>query len=120
LLLWDGQGFYCDGRCVIDAEQSKWTQYFRAGGDIARIAGELDRRGITHLIGNVDSLNFFLRHDPLGDHEQAAEFYLREFRPECTVNLFGDDQTVLDLITCCRRGGAKGGSHGPFVSRGEV
>lgn len=100
LLLWDGQGFYCDARCVVDAEQSKWTQHYLAGSSPVEVGKQLRQQGITHLIGNVDSLNFFLRHDPLGIHTEAAEFYLHEFRPQCTENLFGDDQTVLDRITC--------------------
>lgn len=100
LMLWDGQSYYCDERCVPDAEQSKWTQIVAEHDSAETVGAELREEGITHLLAKVDSLNFFLQHDPEGWHTRAINFYLEEFRPKCTETVFANDETALDRITC--------------------
>ncbi len=100
LMLWDGQSFYCDERCIPDAEQSQWTQIIDRAGSIDAIAADLQSRGVTHLLGNIDSLNFFLRHDPKGNHTRAAYFYLETFRPRCAEVVFTSEQAVVDRLIC--------------------
>lgn len=98
--MWDGAILYCDDRCVPDAEQSKWTQMVAQDMTVEAVAQDLHARGIDYLVGNLDSLNFFLRHDPKGIHTQAVYFFLRQFRSECTRPVFENDKTVVDRIAC--------------------
>lgn len=98
--MWDGAILYCDDRCIPDAEQSKWTQMVAQDASVEAVAKDLRARGIDYLVGNLDSLNFFLRHDPSGLHSQAAYFFLRQFQSECTRPVFENEKTVVERLTC--------------------
>lgn len=100
LMMFDGQGFYCDQRCVVDAEQSKWTQLVAQGASTAQVEAALRERGITHLLARNDSLNFFLQHDPRGWHTEAIRFYLQEFRPECSEAVYQSGGVTVERISC--------------------
>ncbi len=76
LTLWDGASLYCDQRWEADAEQSKWTQIVAQEVTVEGLAGHLKTLGIDYLVGNLDSINFFLAHDPDGRHTRAINFCL--------------------------------------------
>ncbi len=98
--MWDGAILYCDDRCVPDTEQSIWTQMVAQDATVEAVAQNLHARGIDYLVGNLDSLNFFLRHDPSGLHTEAVYFFLRQFRLDCTRPVYEDNKTVVERITC--------------------
>ena len=56
--------------------------------------------GVGYLVGNLNSINYFLSHDPSGLHAKAIDFYLQDFRSACTRTLFENEKTVVDEITC--------------------
>jgi 4-amino-4-deoxy-L-arabinose transferase-like glycosyltransferase len=103
LLMWDGRGFYCDERCLPDAEQSRWTWYFQRTGTVAGMAALLEAEGITHLYHSFGDSLFILEHDRSGANRLAEEFFLREFRRRCTRLLSPDPATEIYELTC--RGG---------------
>ena len=71
--MWDGQGYYCDERCVPDTEQSRWTSMvINANYDASIISGQLSKIGITHLLMTGD-LDFVLDHDPDNENFQAVK-----------------------------------------------
>lgn len=98
MFLWDGKGYYCDERCWPDADQNRWTLLAAVNGDIRSAAGALNEMNITHLMlaGDVE---FFLRHDPTGQHQQALAF-LSQFSKVCTREIYEDPWTVLLELTC--------------------
>lgn len=100
MLLWDGQGYYCDSRCWPDAEQSRWTSMVQQEQDVIAIANRINSFGVTHILLDLVGMNFFLNHDPHGKHTIAAEFYLHQFRQACTKEIYRDEYTILDEITC--------------------
>ena len=104
LLMWDGRGFYCDRRCVPDAEQSRWTWYVQQGGDVEGTAALLRADGISYLLHSYHDALFILDHDPTGANRAAQEFFLHEFRRPCTRLLSSNPATEVYEITCTGEG----------------
>jgi hypothetical protein len=100
LMMWDGMGYYCDARCLPDADQSNWTRLIETTSTPMEIAARLQAKGVTHLLFNRRDAEFLLHHDPTGQHEQAMGFFLREFLPACTEVLYRDSYTLLARIDC--------------------
>ena len=100
LLMWNGLGYYCDQRCVPDPEQSRWTYWMQGVTDVSEAAQRLREHGITHLVFPFSDVNFFVAHDPSGQHRAAADFFWQQFRSACTRELFSDKNAVLYEVTC--------------------
>jgi len=100
LLLWNGRGYYCDARCLPDAEPSLWTRLTLDQADPRAVAGRLAGLGITHLVFGLQDVGFWLQHDPDGQHRRAAEFFVREFVPACAQPVYADPEATLYEIVC--------------------
>jgi hypothetical protein len=100
LMMWDGMGYYCDARCLPDADQSNWTRLIDTTSTPMETAARLQAKGVTHLLFNRREAEFFLHHDPSGQHEQAMGFFLREFLPSCTEVIYHDEKMLLAKISC--------------------
>lgn len=100
LFMWDGRGYYCDHRCLPDAEQSRWTWYVQRGVDAEGTAGLLRADGIGYIFHSHGDAQFILEHDPSGANRLAEEFFLREFRRRCTRLLSSDPATEVYELTC--------------------
>jgi hypothetical protein len=100
LMMWDGRGYYCDARCIVHTDQSKWTRLVIPGSDPAAIAARLRAMGVTHLFFNVEDASFFVDHDPTGRHYAALEFFEKDFRPSCTREIYRDQVVLLFEVTC--------------------
>jgi hypothetical protein len=100
LLMWNGLGYYCDQRCVPDPEQARWTYWMQGVTDVSVAAQRLREHGITHVVFPFSDVNFFVAHDPSGQHRAAADFFWNQFRPACTRELFSDKNAVLYEVTC--------------------
>jgi hypothetical protein len=101
LFMWNGEGYYCDDRCLPDAEQSRWTYLaMTAAYDTPTLAEKLHDAAVTHLLFSRESLNFVLQHDPSGDNYRAALFFLNMFKYPCTELIYSDPLNDLYEITC--------------------
>jgi hypothetical protein len=100
MMLWSGQGYYCDSRCWPDAEQSRWTGLIQQEQDVMAIANRINSYGVTHILLDLEGMNFSLNHDPHGKHAIAAEFYFNQFRQTCAKEIYRDQYMILDEITC--------------------
>jgi hypothetical protein len=101
LLMWHGEGFYCDKRCLPDTERGRWTFLAMAANyDIPTIVTSLREAGITHLLYIKGSANFTLQNDPTGENNKAASFFLKKFKDDCTRLIFSDQASSLYKITC--------------------
>jgi hypothetical protein len=100
LMMWDGSAYYCDERCLPDAENSRWTRLTLTSPSVSSAAASLRAMGVTHLLFSVGDADFMLQHDPTGQHRRAAEFFLQEFRPLCTKEIYRDEWVQLYELTC--------------------
>lgn len=100
LMMWDGMGYYCDARCLPDADQSNWTRLIDSTSTPRAIAARLHAEGVTHLLFNSRDAEYFLQHDPTGQHEQAMRFFLREFLPSCAEVTYRDGKMLLAKVSC--------------------
>lgn len=105
LMLWDGQSYYCDARCVPDLFQSQWTALFMKNPSVSTMKNELVSMSISHLMVNQSDTGFFLAHDPDKQHQKSLNFLLNDFAPKCTKMIFQDDFVEIfdlsfDLTTC--------------------
>jgi hypothetical protein len=96
LLLWGGKGYYCDGKCVPDIEQSRWAALIQDTDAVDGVSSRLHEKGITHLLVNKDDVTFlFDGHDPDGVHQEALSFLFEEFVPRCTEMIYEDNWSRL-------------------------
>ncbi len=104
-MMWDGRGYYCDERCVPDAEQSRWTWYSRqAQEDVPRLASLLEEEGITHLLFGRGDAEFVGDHDPSGANRAALQFFQEVFLPTCTRPVHSDPRVEVYELTCLPAG----------------
>jgi hypothetical protein len=100
LMMWDGQGFYCDERCLPDPDMTQWTLIASRDDGRSSIANALEKRGVTHTLISLEGLNFILQHDPMDQHNAAAQYYFQQFREACTEEVYRDQYMIIDAITC--------------------
>lgn len=100
LMMWDGRGYYCDERCIPDADQALWPRIVSPSFDSVQVALDLQAMGVTHLLFSYTGYEFVSRHDPSGQQKRAADFFWDEFRPRCTREIYADQWTNLFEVTC--------------------
>jgi hypothetical protein len=100
LQLWDGQGYYCDGKCIPDAGQVMAPYLHGLGPGIEEMRQVLVARGATHVLVDLEGLNFLLQHDPKGSHLSAARFFLNEFLPACGEQVYQDPLVRIFRLSC--------------------
>jgi len=100
LMMWDGQGYYCDERCLPDAEQAQWVRWSRGSPVPAALARQLRAAGITHLLYSNDAIVIIEDHDPTGAHRRAEEYFREVFAPACARPMYGDEWVSVVEITC--------------------
>lgn len=100
LQLWDGQGYYCGSRCVPDAGQVQGPFLASLAPTTEGMAAELAGRGITHLLLDLEGLNFLLQHDPTGAHFRAGSFFLNQFLPACGQLEYEDPLVRIYRLLC--------------------
>ena len=99
-MLWDGRSYYCDERCISDADHSQWSRLVFPDADLLSTALKLKTMGVSYLMFSLSDVDFVLQHDPDGKNRLAAKFYLDEFQPVCTDIIYQDQWTQLVRITC--------------------
>jgi hypothetical protein len=100
MMMWDGQGYYCDERCLPDADQSNWTRLIESESDPQRVAAQLQAKGVTHLLLNQTDLEVVRFFDPSGRTERAAEFFQEAFLPACGEEIYRDPPILLVKLDC--------------------
>ncbi|NLF00994.1 MAG: hypothetical protein GX601_08450, partial [Anaerolineales bacterium] len=100
LMMWDGQGYYCDSRCWPDPENSRWTRYVQAAESTGALADRLRGEGVTHLFFSRGDIGFMALHDPSGQHVAALRFFWSEFSGRHTRRVFSDEWVgVYELVS---------------------
>jgi len=99
-MLWDSRGYYCDERCVIDYQYDQWVKLTQASNDITEVITALNALEITHLLLDIDTLVYFIEQIDRSKHQGAMNFFLYEFRPACTKELFKNEHAILYEYTC--------------------
>lgn len=100
MMIWDGEGFYCDQRCWPDTEHSRWSRLVHGAGSLDEINRWLDRHEITHLMMTGSYTNFILSHDPSGIHQQAYVYFKQEYLPSCLEEIYRDENSALWKRIC--------------------
>jgi hypothetical protein len=100
LMVWDGQGYYCDDRCIPDPDQTRLLHLTKSQPDPTALTSELVSSGVTHVLVDTEGLAFFQFHDLDGRHRQASDYFLNEFVPECAEKVYSDDAIIIFELTC--------------------
>lgn len=100
LMMWDGQGYYCDERCLPDTDQSQWVRIAASRPAPAALVADLQQAGISHLLFSHDSDFFLQEHDPHGLHRSARDYFLDEFAPVCARVVRAGGWVDLYELTC--------------------
>jgi len=95
LMLWDGQSYYCDARCIPDADQAAWLNLTSIHGDHSAIAAALREEGITLLFVGKGDAEWMIAHDPTGAQAAAYHGFMAAFSQEYTTPVFEDDHILV-------------------------
>jgi 4-amino-4-deoxy-L-arabinose transferase-like glycosyltransferase len=97
LMLWDGQGYYCDERCLPDTAQSRAPYLMlRASASPWPAIGDSQ---ITHVLIDLEGANFMVQHDPTGQHQASLE-YIRQALNRCGELILSTEKTLLYAWQC--------------------
>ena len=102
LMMWDGQSYYCNDRCIPDSDNSSWTYLVLSTGDTGTLARRLKEMGVTHLLLNIANARFMLEHDPVSYHLKAKTFFTEQFRPTCAKEIYRDHKVGIYELTCTK------------------
>jgi hypothetical protein len=100
LMMWDARGYYCDDRCLPDLLRTQWVGLTNPPTSVVSVAARLRQMDVTHLLFSIGDVDYSLINDTSGLHSQAARFFLREFRPTCTKEVYRDEWATLYELTC--------------------
>jgi len=100
LMLWDGEGYYCDARCLPDTDQSQWPRLAANQPDPDELASTLRSLGVTHLMYSRDSDVLVEERDPRGVHRRTREYLFGRFRKRCAVEIYGDGWVSIYELRC--------------------
>jgi hypothetical protein len=100
LMMWDARGYYCDDRCLPDWLRMHWVGLISPTASVSSVAASLWEMNVTHLLFSVEDVDYQIMNDTSGLHRHAAEFFLYEFRPACTKEVYRDEWTTLFELTC--------------------
>jgi hypothetical protein len=100
MLLWDGRGYYCNDRCLPDIDQSHWISLANDLTESTSLSHALQEQKITHLLlSNEDASFFILKHDNAGIYEEALQYLIYKFLPQCGRMIHEDDWSSIYQIT---------------------
>ena len=100
LMLWDGQTYYCESRCIPDADQTRWPILVSDNPDPEQIVERLKALGATHLLVSPGDAAHLIESDPSGRHESSYAYLMETFIPACTREVFRDEHMLLLELTC--------------------
>jgi hypothetical protein len=100
LMMWEGRGYYCGERCLPIADQSKWTWLATSHSEIKSLNDAVRDNGATHLLFSLDDAKYYAARDFSGKHYEALEFFLNEYKPKCTKQIFRDRNYHLYELVC--------------------
>jgi hypothetical protein len=100
LMMWDARGYYCDERCLPDLLRRQWVDLTMPTASVSSVAGRLREMNITHLLFSIEDLDYLLVNDSSETYQRAAQFFLHEFRPECTQEVYRDEWVTVFEFTC--------------------
>jgi len=99
-MLWDARGYYCDERCLPDWLRKKWVDLTKPSASVSSVVAGLRDMNVTHLLFSTEDVDYSLMIDTSGQHRQAARFFLHEFRPACTEEIYRDERVSVFELTC--------------------
>jgi len=101
LMLWDGQGYYCDQRCIPDADQALWPRLMHENLSPVTTARRIRSLGANYILFSYRDVGWFVKsHDPTRVHTIAKVSFLDHFAKICTEEVFNDTEVVIYELTC--------------------
>jgi len=98
-LLWDGRGYYCDSRCLPDADLSRWPRLLQETGSAQAAVETLRARGVSHILVDLEELSNGLRRDRGVTHEDSVAQLAVALGPPFARVVFSADKVVLYELT---------------------
>jgi len=98
-LLWDGRGYYCDSRCLPDADLSRWPRLLQETGSAQAAVETLRARGVSHILVDLEELSNSLRRDRGVTHEDSVAQLAVALGPPFARVVFSADKVVLYELT---------------------
>ncbi len=98
--MWDGEGYYCDKKCIPDPEHDQWTRLVSSANySVSEVTRLLLEKGITHLLYSKDYF-FIGLHDQLSNNTKAYNFFSEKYKKLCTEKIYNNDWIDIYKITC--------------------
>ena len=99
-MIWDGQGYYCEGLCIPDADQTQLILLTQSNPSPKMLASDLQSENISHILIDLEGFSSAQFHDGTGQQSLAADYFFEQFAPICAEKVF-EDSTVLLFESGC-------------------
>jgi hypothetical protein len=100
LFIGNGRAYYCPERCVPDPDHFRWAREISDAAEAEGLASWFSEQGFTHLLYNIEDLDFLLQHD-----QQEVTYHailaLQDWRSEgCLETIYEDEWASVLEVTC--------------------
>jgi hypothetical protein len=100
LFIGNGRAYYCPERCVPDPDHFRWAREISDAAEAEGLASWFSEQGFTHLLYNIEDLDFLLQHDQQ-EVTYRAILALRDWRSEgCLETIYEDEWASVLEVTC--------------------
>lgn len=100
LMLWDGEGYYCDNRCWPDTEHTRWTRHVHSHQNVSETTDWLLSNEVTHLLLTEEYASFVISIDDGVQHREAYLYLKENYAPACLEKVYEDNHTTLWSVEC--------------------
>jgi len=94
-LLWDGRGYYCDSRCLPDADLSLWPRLLQESGSGQAAVEALRARGVSHVLVDLEELSNGLQRDRGVTHPDSVTQLADALTPPFAREIFKAEKVAI-------------------------
>ncbi|HEY70242.1 MAG TPA: hypothetical protein G4O08_06635 [Anaerolineae bacterium] len=100
LFIGNGRAYYCPDLCVPDPDHFRWAREISDAAETQELASWFSQNGFTHVLLNIEDLDFLLQHDPYGVMRRAI-LVIRDWKAQgCLDKIYEDEWTSVHEVAC--------------------
>jgi 4-amino-4-deoxy-L-arabinose transferase-like glycosyltransferase len=101
LFIGNGRAYYCMERCVPDPDHFRWAREISDAAENQALASWFSQNGFTHVLLNIEDIDFLLQHDPYEVMRRAITA-LRDWKAQGCLNMIYEDEWASVLEVTCQ------------------
>lgn len=100
LFIGNGRAYYCPELCVPDPDHFRWAREISDAAEREELTSWFSEQGFTHLLYNIEDLDFLLQHDQQ-EVTRRAILALKDWGSQgCLDSIYEDEWASVLEVTC--------------------